>query len=165
MKRFEYKMVDLSPTWSLDPEKERRVPGTLGQAGREGWMLISGNENWKYPCLCGRWKNNYRGKGHSPTGKGPCLLFSPIPFTGSWKNFLRKTAPFCGTLNRMNRCKREDWMSKDRGRSKTGVDLGKDSIGKLLLRLSLPAILAQLTNALYSIINRMYLGNIPGKAI
>ena len=55
-------------------------------------------------------------------------------------------------------------MSKDRGRSKTGVDLGKDSIGKLLLRLSLPAILAQLTNALYSIINRMYLGNIPGQS-
>ena len=36
MKRFEYKMVDLSPTWSLDPEKERRVPGTLGQAGPGG---------------------------------------------------------------------------------------------------------------------------------
>ena len=55
-------------------------------------------------------------------------------------------------------------MSKDHSRSKTGVDLGKDSIGKLLLRLSLPAILAQLTNALYSIINRMYLGNLPGQS-
>ena len=73
-------------------------------------MLISGNENWKYPCLCGRWKNNYRGKGHSQQGKALAFSFPQSPFTGSWKNFLRKTAPFCGTLNRMNRVVKGEWI-------------------------------------------------------
>ena len=37
---------------------------------------------------------------------------------------------------------------------KKANDLGKDSIGKLLLRMSLPAILAQLVNVLYSIVDQ-----------
>lgn len=41
-------------------------------------------------------------------------------------------------------------------------DLGKDSIGKLLLKMSLPAILAQVINALYNVVDRMYIGHIPG---
>lgn len=39
-------------------------------------------------------------------------------------------------------------------------DLGRDPIGKLLLRLALPAVTAQLVNALYNIVDRMYIGHI-----
>lgn len=41
-------------------------------------------------------------------------------------------------------------------------DLGKDKLGPLLMRLALPAILAQLVNALYNIVDRMYIGHIEG---
>lgn len=41
-------------------------------------------------------------------------------------------------------------------------DLGKDSIGKLMLKLALPAIAAQMINALYNIVDRIYIGNIEG---
>ena len=44
---------------------------------------------------------------------------------------------------------------------KQSVDLGKDSVGKLLLKLSVPAITAQIINALYNIGDRMYIGHIP----
>ena len=40
-------------------------------------------------------------------------------------------------------------------------DLGNDSIGLLFLRLAVPAMIAQFVNVLYSIIDRMYIGNIP----
>ena len=40
-------------------------------------------------------------------------------------------------------------------------DLGRDPIGKLLLRLALPSMTAQLVNALYNIVDRMYIGHIP----
>ena len=40
-------------------------------------------------------------------------------------------------------------------------DLGRDPIGKLLLRLALPSVTAQLVNALYNIVDRMYIGHIP----
>lgn len=39
-------------------------------------------------------------------------------------------------------------------------DLGKDPLGKLLLKLALPSILAQLVNMLYNIVDRMYIGHI-----
>lgn len=41
-------------------------------------------------------------------------------------------------------------------------DLGKDPIGKLVLRIALPSMLAQFVNVLYSIVDRMYIGNIAG---
>ena len=41
-------------------------------------------------------------------------------------------------------------------------DLGRDPIGKLLLRLALPAVTAQLVNALYNIVDRIYIGHIKG---
>lgn len=41
-------------------------------------------------------------------------------------------------------------------------DLGRDPVGKLLLRLALPSVLAQLVNALYNIVDRMYIGHIEG---
>ena len=40
-------------------------------------------------------------------------------------------------------------------------DLGRDPIGKLLLRLALPSATAQMVNALYNIVDRMYIGHIP----
>ena len=40
-------------------------------------------------------------------------------------------------------------------------DLGKDPIPQLVLRLAIPAMLAQFVNVLYSVIDRMYIGNIP----
>ncbi len=38
--------------------------------------------------------------------------------------------------------------------------LGKDPIGKLLLRLALPTVTAQIINMLYNIVDRMYIGHI-----
>lgn len=42
----------------------------------------------------------------------------------------------------------------------SSADLGTGSIGKLLFQLSIPAIAAQIINALYSIVDRMYIGHI-----
>lgn len=41
-------------------------------------------------------------------------------------------------------------------------DLGTDPIPKLVLRLAIPAMLAQFVSVLYSIVDRMYIGNIAG---
>ena len=40
-------------------------------------------------------------------------------------------------------------------------DLGKDDIKLLVRRLAIPSMLAQFVNVLYSIVDRMYIGNIP----
>jgi len=40
-------------------------------------------------------------------------------------------------------------------------DLRHDSIRSLVIRLAIPSMIAQLVNVLYSIIDRMYIGNIP----
>lgn len=40
-------------------------------------------------------------------------------------------------------------------------NLEKDPIGGLILRIALPSMLAQFVNVLYSIVDRMYIGNIP----
>ena len=40
-------------------------------------------------------------------------------------------------------------------------DLGKDSILKLVFSLAIPAMIAQLVNVLYSIVDRMFVGQIP----
>lgn len=45
-------------------------------------------------------------------------------------------------------------------KSNTTNDLGNDKIGPLLLKLAIPAITAQVINALYNIIDRMYIGHI-----
>ena len=44
---------------------------------------------------------------------------------------------------------------------KKGNDLGRDSVFPLVLRLAVPTMLAQLVSVLYSIVDRMYIGNIP----
>lgn len=45
---------------------------------------------------------------------------------------------------------------------KMKTDLGTDSVRSLVLRLAIPAMIAQFVNVLYSIIDRMYIGHIPG---
>ena len=39
--------------------------------------------------------------------------------------------------------------------------LGKEPVGKLLLRLALPTVAAQVINMLYNIVDRIYIGHIP----
>ncbi len=39
--------------------------------------------------------------------------------------------------------------------------LGTEPIGKLLFRLSIPTVVAQLINMLYNIVDRIYIGHIP----
>ena len=41
------------------------------------------------------------------------------------------------------------------------VNLGEGSVGKLLFRLALPAITAQVINLLYNLVDRMYIGHLP----
>ena len=41
--------------------------------------------------------------------------------------------------------------------------LGTEPIGKLLMKLALPTVAAQLINMLYNIVDRMYIGHIPGE--
>ena len=41
------------------------------------------------------------------------------------------------------------------------ANLGQDPVGGLLFKLALPAILAQLINVLYNMVDRMYIGHIP----
>lgn len=45
--------------------------------------------------------------------------------------------------------------------AKKTVDLGSGSVGKLLVKLALPAIVAQLVNLLYNMVDRIYIGHIP----
>ena len=40
--------------------------------------------------------------------------------------------------------------------------LGTEPVGKLLLKLSIPTVIAQLINMLYNIVDRIYIGHIPG---
>ena len=42
-----------------------------------------------------------------------------------------------------------------------GNDLGRDPIARLVVRIALPSMLAQFVSVLYSIVDRMYIGNIP----
>lgn len=42
------------------------------------------------------------------------------------------------------------------------VNLGEGSIGKLMWKLALPTIIAQMVNLLYNLIDRIYIGHIPG---
>lgn len=45
--------------------------------------------------------------------------------------------------------------------SNKNFDLGKDKVGRLLVKLAIPAIIAQLINVLYNIIDRMFIGRMP----
>ena len=41
-------------------------------------------------------------------------------------------------------------------------DLGRDKISRLVFRIAIPSMLAQFVSVLYSIVDRMFVGNIPG---
>ena len=45
--------------------------------------------------------------------------------------------------------------------SNSSTDLGNQSIGKLLFKLATPAIIAQLVNVLYNIVDRIFIGRMP----
>ena len=51
-------------------------------------------------------------------------------------------------------------MSKVTPSNRT-ADLGNDPVGRLLVRLALPTITAQIVNLLYNIVDRIYIGRIP----
>lgn len=44
-------------------------------------------------------------------------------------------------------------------------DLGSGSVGKLMFSLAVPAVAAQLVNMLYNVVDRMYIGHIPGTGV
>lgn len=46
--------------------------------------------------------------------------------------------------------------------SKDNAFLGTEPVGRLLLRLSVPTVAAQLINMLYNIVDRIYIGHMPG---
>lgn len=39
--------------------------------------------------------------------------------------------------------------------------LGREPLGKLLMKLALPTVLAQIINMLYNLVDRIYIGHIP----
>ena len=41
-------------------------------------------------------------------------------------------------------------------------DMGSGSVGRLLLQLAIPSVVAQVINLLYNIVDRIYIGHIPG---
>ena len=43
------------------------------------------------------------------------------------------------------------------------IDLGRDKIGGLIVRLAIPAVVAQVINLLYNLVDRMYVSAIPGE--
>lgn len=45
--------------------------------------------------------------------------------------------------------------------AKATMDLGKDRVGMLLFKLAMPAIVAQIVNVLYNIVDRIFIGKIP----
>ncbi|MGL4992274.1 MAG: MATE family efflux transporter [Sarcina sp.] len=49
--------------------------------------------------------------------------------------------------------------------NKKGVNLGSERIGKLLFQLALPAIIAQIVNVLYNIIDRIFIGRVDNGAV
>lgn len=42
--------------------------------------------------------------------------------------------------------------------------LGTQPVGKLLFKLSLPTVIAQIVNMLYNIVDRIYIGHMPSTA-
>ncbi len=44
---------------------------------------------------------------------------------------------------------------------RASADLGSGSVGKLIVRLALPSIIAQVVNLLYNLVDRIYIGHIP----
>ncbi len=47
------------------------------------------------------------------------------------------------------------------GQMSSTTELDKGSIGKLMVKLAIPSVIAQLINVLYSLVDRVYIGNMP----
>lgn len=45
--------------------------------------------------------------------------------------------------------------------SNQSANLGEGNVGRLLLRLAIPSVVAQLINMLYNIVDRIYIGHMP----
>lgn len=54
-------------------------------------------------------------------------------------------------------------MSQELQKQNKETQLGTMPVGKLLLQLAIPAIAAQLINLLYNVVDRIYIGHIPGE--
>ena len=81
------------------------------------------------------------------------LIFCLYRSTIIWLSAIKEThIPYTwkGTANIMLRQK-----------TKHVNDFGKDSVPSLVLRVSIPFMFAQFVNVLYSIVDRIYVGNIP----
>ena len=50
------------------------------------------------------------------------------------------------------------WMKSEKPKQ----DLGTAPVGKLLAQLAIPAVVAQIVNLLYNIVDRIYIGHMPG---
>lgn len=50
----------------------------------------------------------------------------------------------------------------DKTKEAKEIDLGSGSVGTLLFKLAVPAITAQIINVLYNMVDRMYIGHLPG---
>ena len=63
----------------------------------------------------------------------------------------------------MTSAKWVEGMSGMEGRKgvKLENDLGKDPVRKLVFRIAIPSMLAQVVSVLYGIVDRVYIGNIP----
>lgn len=46
-------------------------------------------------------------------------------------------------------------------RANSAADLGSGSVGRLIVKLAFPAIIAQMVNLLYNLVDRIYIGHIP----
>ena len=57
--------------------------------------------------------------------------------------------------------KAENSKGKQDAKNEKTNDFGRDSVPLLVLKTSVPFMLAQLVNVLYSIVDRIYVGNIP----
>lgn len=54
--------------------------------------------------------------------------------------------------------RREKGSRKIMAKNKRAADLGNDSIGSLVAKMAIPAVLAQIVNLLYNIVDRIYIG-------
>ncbi len=48
---------------------------------------------------------------------------------------------------------------------KQAQDLGKGSVARLIIKLAVPAVISQLVNMLYNIVDRMYIGHMPEEGV
>ena len=56
-------------------------------------------------------------------------------------------------------------MENATDKKQKNIDLGSYPVGRLIARLALPAVVAQVINLLYNLVDRMYVSNIPGSGM